>query len=244
MNKLTLNLEKTCYLPFTSYTSGLPNLGTLNIGLDSPIQEADKIKYLGIIIDRNLRWDMQIKHTARKIRGFLSKFKYLRDFLSQNHLKTLYFSLIESLLSYGILGWGGVNDCFLNELHILQKWILKIMYHKKLSFPTEALYNESQIKDIRQIYFQKILLFVHLGKIKLSTHEHCYNTRRNDSIFHPRSNKTIGQRTARYLAPRIYSLLPLEIKNIKQHSTFKRELKKWIITKRHIFINLINQRLA
>lgn len=36
VNKLTINLDETCYLPFNSYNSGVPNLGPLNIGLGLP----------------------------------------------------------------------------------------------------------------------------------------------------------------------------------------------------------------
>lgn len=49
-NKLSLNYNKTTYLPLCSYKSGSPNLGGLNIGLKSKIMEDGHIKYFGIIL--------------------------------------------------------------------------------------------------------------------------------------------------------------------------------------------------
>lgn len=119
-NKLTLNIDKTYYLPFASYSSTLPDMGNLKIDDMTEIPEAQYAKYLGIIIDKNLRWDLQINNIAKKLRGLISRFKFLKGFLSIPHLKTVYFALVQSQLSYGILGWGGVYDNHLEKINILQ----------------------------------------------------------------------------------------------------------------------------
>lgn len=241
-NKLSLNYEKTKYLPFCSYTNGLPNIGPLNVGLNSQILESDNTKYLGIIIDRHMRWDIHIKQLVKKIRGHIPKFKYLRDFLKTNYLKTIYYSQIESLLSYGILGWGGVNECYLNNVHIIQKWVLKIIFHKTKYYPSDILYKETQIKDVRQVFCQKILLAIFHKKIKLESREPTYNTRSDNTYVFPRSEKTVGQRSALYLAPRIFVLLPTYIRNIKSYKTYKKEIKKWIMQEEIImFSRILNQ---
>lgn len=67
-NKLTLKSEKMSYLPFTSYTNHLSNLGLLKIDDVISVLERDQIKYLGIIIDRHLRWYLQIKYVTNKLR--------------------------------------------------------------------------------------------------------------------------------------------------------------------------------
>lgn len=50
-NKLTLNTGKTKYLPFTSYTSSLPDKDPLCINQITQIPETDSIKFLGRVID-------------------------------------------------------------------------------------------------------------------------------------------------------------------------------------------------
>lgn len=57
-NIFTLNIEekKTKYLPFSSYN----NLESLEV--NSSIPESKSAKYLGITIDRNLKWDLHINN--------------------------------------------------------------------------------------------------------------------------------------------------------------------------------------
>ena len=55
-----------------------------------------------------------------------------------------------------------------------------------------------------------------------------YNTR-NKSKFHLRSIKsvTLGSETLSHLAPKIWELVPVEIKNVDSVASFKRAIKKW-----------------
>lgn len=61
-----------------------------------------------------------------KVRDLVSKFKNLKEYLTQNHLEcSIYFSLVEKILSHDILGRKGVADCHLNKVHFIQKWIYR-----------------------------------------------------------------------------------------------------------------------
>ena len=55
-----------------------------------------------------------------------------------------------------------------------------------------------------------------------------YNTR-NKRKFHSRSKKsvTFGSETLSYLGPKIWELVPVEIKNADLAASFKRAIKKW-----------------
>lgn len=247
-NTLTLNCDKTYYLPFTSYANHLPNMGLLNVDHDTMIPEVDSVKYLGIVIDRHLKWDLQIRHVVQKIRGLLSRFKYLKKFMGIKQLELLYYALIQSQMSYGIRAWGGVNDCHLNNLNVLQKWLLKIIYNKDIYYPSDLLYTNSKILDSRQLFCQSMLLAIFNNKINITCIRHIYNTRQQqqNNCQLPRCQKTIGQRSFTYLAPRLYDILPSDIKNIVKNTDstkkFKAKLKQWILqTPRHFIHNLINQ---
>lgn len=50
-NKLTINVKKTIYLAFTSFSNNLPNMRPLNIG---KYEIPETIRYLGVIVDRHL----------------------------------------------------------------------------------------------------------------------------------------------------------------------------------------------
>lgn len=244
-NKLTLNVEKTKYLPFTSYAANLPNIGALTIDENTEIPEAESIKYLGIIIDRHVRWNLQILNIVKKVRGLLPRFKYLRQMLDERHLKIVYYALVQSQLTYGIIGWGGVSNSHLQKLNMVQKWIIKLIYKKTITYPSDSLFKESGLLDIRQLFCSTILSNIQKKNIILEPIAHIYNTRIKDKCMPQRSLKTVGQRQCNYLASRLYNILPENIKIIHSLKNFKHKVRLWIQnTDRNIFHDLINQNIA
>lgn len=228
-NLLTVNFTKTHYLSFASYKNYLPHLGCLNIDQNLQISEANSVKYLGIIIDRHFRWNLQVDNVVKKIRSFLPKIKYLKKFVDKKHLKILYFSLIQTQLQYGILGWGGVNTYYLTNLVNTQKWILKVILSKGYHYPTELLYKESEVFDLRQLFCLAILKNSYKNKVMHSSIEHTYETRyKKDNCPAPRANKTVGQKSYCYLAPRILNALPSEIKSSNNSNVFNKKCKIWL----------------
>ncbi|KAJ8947832.1 hypothetical protein NQ318_009976, partial [Aromia moschata] len=116
------------------------------------IEAVTNIKYLGITIDQHMRWDIHstnVVNTLRKVQ----------------QLKIVYYALIESRLSYGILGWGGIANRYLKQLDILQKRFLKIMLNKNNTYPSVSLYSEAHVLDIRKLYVLNVAVIL-LNNIK------------------------------------------------------------------------------
>lgn len=229
---LTINAQKTFFLPFTSYSSNLPDFSKLLIHSSSAkfeISSKKYIKYLGLTIDCHLKWDIHAKNLVNKLRGLIAKFKLCKEFCNIPQLKILYYALVQSHISYGIIAWGGLNNIYLKKIEVMQKWIIKIMYGKCYRYPTNQLYEESQLLDIRQLFCQILLLNQYKQKnISLPiTHKH--NTRyKQHSVTLSMANKTIGQRSHAYIGPKIFNLLPAEIKSNNSTNKFKYDIKKWI----------------
>ena len=70
------------------------------------IQQKRSIKYLGIFIDENLKWDAQIQHVNNRIAKNLGIQSKLRYFVSVSSLRQLYYNLIYPYISYGLASWG------------------------------------------------------------------------------------------------------------------------------------------
>lgn len=241
-NLLTINFKKTNYLPITSYSNNLPKFKNIEITNNIQITEANNVKYLGIIIDKHLKWNLQIEYVINKLRCMLSKFKYLKNILNKNYLNMLYFSLIQSHLNYGILGWGSVSNKYLNNLEVIQKWFLKIIYNKDYTYSSNLLYKESKKMDIKQLFCYNILKYIYKNKIKININEHNHNTRNKyETTLKEKVNKSIGQKNFKYLLPFIYDRLPKNLKLIKSYTTFKNKIKEWIISMpRHIFHDILH----
>nr|CAH7725589.1 unnamed protein product [Callosobruchus chinensis] len=139
---------------------------------------------------------------------------------------------LRSQLNYGLVGWGGVRDCHLSVLEILQKWVIKVIFNKEKLYPTNQLYNESNIFDIRQLYFIKILSLVNKRKIDLHTIAHPQNTRQQQSyVLIPLMKKEIGHKCFKYLTAKFFNYLPSYLRASIHEKTFVTQLKTWIHTK-------------
>lgn len=79
--------------------------------------ETEKVKYLGIIIDKNLKWTDHVNYLTSRVRRLIHKFSELRKFMNKK-------TLVESIIKYGILVWGGLYNNALNPLSVVQNFIL------------------------------------------------------------------------------------------------------------------------
>lgn len=230
-NLLTINFEKTRYLPFASYSSSLPNFNVLSVrqcGLH--ILSAESISYLGVILDNHLRWNFHIEKLIMKIRSLLPMFRNLRHLLNVTQLKTLYFSLVRSQLLYGILSWGSVAYCYLRKLEVMQKWILKVIYNRKITFPSDELYREAEVMDVGQLFVFKVLTWLYKNKHIIVYNKHSYDTRKKFSQKE-KIKKNAGKLCYSYIALKLFDLLPEALRNINSIKKFSKATKVWIFQK-------------
>ena len=87
------------------------------------LTRVNKTKYLGIIIDENLKFLEQINYQISRLRYHIFIFYRMRQILSTNQLLILYYALFWPRATYDIIVWGGTPDTTLKSLHILQKKI-------------------------------------------------------------------------------------------------------------------------
>lgn len=187
------------------------------------------MRYLGIYLDSNLKWDVHIKYITKKLRYLLYKFKWLSQVLQINQMKILYYSLVEPHLIYGLLAWGSATNNAINNLQNVQKLIIKKVFKLKWNYPTDNLFSETKIFDIRQLFCQIILIWQYKNRRELVNVHHNYNTRyKVNSAVVPTIHKTKSQRCFTYLGPKLYNLIPTEIKSINSENLFKKKIKQWI----------------
>lgn len=246
---LTINFDKTNYIAFSCNKKRLPYYNEIYITQNQQticIKETEHTKYLGIEIDNHLKWDKHINILIKKLRSILYKFKTLRQILTLNNLKTVYYSLVYSVLQYGIGAWGAAYKTHVDRLTVVQKFFIKTMYNKNRTYPSDLLYHESQLMDINQIFCFKIINLQYKNKHQLQKIDHPYNTRYklDKQTKTLKANKTIGQRSYYFLAPHIYILIPEVIRNEVRQRRFKKLLKCWILSlprsKARDFIDISN----
>lgn len=221
-NELTLNVDKSKYISFSLTDTNRPNFTFLQLPRTTyKINEVISIKYLGIIVDKNLKWSIHVNNLCTKVRRLVLKFYEIRKFMSIKLLRIIYKSLVESILQYAIVVWGGLYANALEPLNVIQKYILKIMLQKQKRYPTDLLYSE-EILNVRMLYFFNSCLFLYKNKDMQQKLDHTYQTRQttNQNLAVPFYRRDGNQRFAKSLAPKIFNSLPINLKNITNYKRF------------------------
>lgn len=235
---LTINFDKTFFVPFTSYANNLPNYNSINIELATKhytISKSSTIKYLGVIIDSHLKWDKHIDFLARTVRRILYKLKILVKILNYQQLKSIYFALVQARLQYAIVSWGACYKTHLRSIDVLQKKCIKIIIKKPIFYPSDLTFSDSKLLDLRQIYFLNVLLYTYKNKHILTEISHKYGTRSKNkhNVITPTVQKTLGQRCYTYLCHKFYNFLPemyrVYLLKINSVQLFKKMLKIFLI---------------
>ena len=107
-------------------------------------------KFLGVIIDENLKWDVHTKYLNSKLKCEIGKLNRIKKCIPKIAYKELYHTLFESHLSYGISAWGGISFKKLEPLFITQKKVLKTMKHIIINLKLQLEFNLENYKSLEQ----------------------------------------------------------------------------------------------
>lgn len=237
--KLTLNIKKTNYIAFSLTQANRPDFSKIKIDEFNEISEVSHTKYLGVVIDRFLKWGPHIDYLSNRIRRLIGKFYELRDFMSRKLLIMVYRALVESLLRYGIVVWGGLYNNALYKLNIVQKFILRVLFRKNRMYASRLLFTK-EICNIRTIYMTTICVYLHTHSALKNFVDHDYGTRnkvkRNLKI--PLNYRSINLKYVSYLAPRVYNMLPTNIREITDRGRFRDQCVEYICSNYRNFVNV------
>jgi hypothetical protein len=118
-NRLSLNVAKTEFLLFR------PNRKkncTITLCLNkTKIRESKKIKYLGVLLDSNLSWNSHISELCKKLGCAVGMLHRIKNFCSTDTLKSIYYALFHSHLTYGLSVWGHASASLTKKIILLQK---------------------------------------------------------------------------------------------------------------------------
>ena len=79
----------------------------MRIGSDNKlISSAPHTKFLGLTTDSMPSWRTHIDHTIIKLSTACYVIRFLKPYMSDRTLLTIYYSLFHSVISYGIIFWG------------------------------------------------------------------------------------------------------------------------------------------
>ena len=155
-NRLSLNTEKTNYQLFSK-----GNMNEVNIKLNGKkINRKSCIKYLGVYVEENLKWNAHIDSVSTTISRNIGMMARVKFFLSSHELLLLYNSLVLPYLNYCAVVWGSNYATRLNKLTKLQKRALRIIDKKPFLYPSNELFIKYKLLKFPEIVKQQTIMIL------------------------------------------------------------------------------------
>jgi len=154
-NKLCINYSKSNFMLMNNHKN-------INFSVSinhHPISKQSSLKYLGVIRDDKLNWKPQIEKLVTQLSkscGMLFKWKHYTNI---SDLKSVYFALFHSYLTYSILNWGRTNKTTLLPLIRLQNKAARTLEYNKTK--TTVLYSKHKILEIPGLFKLSVAKFMY-----------------------------------------------------------------------------------
>jgi hypothetical protein len=181
-NKLAVNKSKTKYMIFRTKGKALPNNlpdvifneNELNYPFNNdlvttlerfhsnhPNVEGRYYKLLGILLDEHLTFNFHVNHLSKKLAKSLYCIKMAKHNVNPPGLRSLYFALIHSHLSYCPIILNCMNKTNLNRLEKIQKKAIRIITKSAYNAHTVPLFYNNKILPLDKIIKMAKLNFMH-----------------------------------------------------------------------------------
>ena len=212
-NKLVLNLEKTHFIAFGNHNDTIPS--NLNILINNyKLDRAWKIKYLGVYLDCNLRWNEHISWVTNKLKYLVYVFARFKKSMCKVVLLKLYYGLFSSIANYGIISWGSARKTIFKKLSNLQTRIIKIIFTN--------VDNTNKPLTIKQNYYVEAVLRDYKLLSKLFSKSR--KKTRNESLPLPKHRIGVAEKNYSYTAIKVFNLLPIHLRTLKSNYSTIRKL--------------------
>ena len=179
------------------------SVSNVHIILDkTKLKRVDKTKFLGVIIDENLSWKNHIDGITKTISRNIGMINKLKFIIPERILHTLYCTLALPYINYhGILIWGKACKTYLEKIHKLQKWAVRIISNSHYRSHSAPLFQKHDILNVNDLYQLELGVFMYKyfnGLLPISFYAfftklsdiHNYDPR-NKTNYNPTRNKKV-----------------------------------------------------
>ena len=211
-NYLTLNTSKTFTQIYTKRRAEIAIHVQIN-GVE--IKEMEKIKYLGVLIDSDMKFTSHINSITNIVSRNIGMIARTKQFLSKKQLLQLYNSLIFPYINYCCFIWGSNYESQIKKLIILQKRYMRIT---EGIFPPQSatpIFKKHNILKVKEIAHLQMLLIMHkylfdelppaIRRLLQLSPEPSHPTRQVNHFLNKFSTKNYRLFTFAYLGPKLWN---------------------------------------
>jgi len=148
-NKLSINMDKTCYSIFHKPNQKIPKLLN-NIKINGNIiKREESTKYLGILLDETLSYKNHINDLTTKL---VNSFKIVKHYVPVNNRILLFEAYFNSKIQYGIELYGSANQTLIKKLQVKQNRAIKTLFNLDFLTPTKQMHKDYKLLMVNDKY--------------------------------------------------------------------------------------------
>ena len=182
---------------------------------------------------------MDLREYKNAIKRFLAIFLGSCSSLT---LLSLYYTMVQPYLTYGIILWGPTYRCYLKQVSILQKKVIRCIHKSYYNAHTEPLFIRNKILKLDDLYkfelskcmfdcINGLLPTPILDYFTTNATIHAHHTRQRNIPHMTQTFGTISERSVTHKGPKTWIEIPQTIRLHQNKNIFSRLLKHDYITK-------------
>ena len=203
---------------------------------NSRIWESESEKILGVTIDRELKFEEHLRNILAIAGKKLTALARLSNVLNFSKFRLLLKSFVESQFAYCPLVWMLCSRTMNNKMNKLHERALRILYKDDISFFENLLEKDNSVKihdgNIKLLAKEMYKVYNNilpnaLGEF-LTNRALNYNLRHASTFIRDKVSTTYyGTNSLQILGPKIWDLLPPDIKSAESLESFQAKIKTW-----------------
>ncbi|KAI5640631.1 reverse transcriptase (RNA-dependent DNA polymerase) domain-containing protein [Phthorimaea operculella] len=225
-NNLKINFTKTKYMQLNNFKNFDSILDIFYA--DIKIENVQNAKFLGITLDKQIKWTNQVDEICSRVNRFVYALKRLRNITNKKTAVTAYHAYVQSVLRYGLIFWGS-SSC-IGRVFVSQKKCIRAICGIPPMESCKPFFKNLSILPLPSLYIYEVSVFVK-NNIHMFTDAGSINSRNRRDLRrlvygqNPRTHQYSKNCSVMFI--RIYNKIPKDIK-LLCNKPFKKALYLWI----------------
>jgi hypothetical protein len=228
LNHLQVNARKSVVMYFNCTRT---NGSDVKID-DSIITMVTSFTYLGYVIDDKLSFSKHTDNIASKLSSCNRILQRTRNFLPYHHICMIYNSIGKSYINYSSLILSKYNRTIFHKLNDRYLSVGTVLHNCTKRY---LVYHNWPDLDMLLIFYRYMFIYKVMHKNyapclrrNFQTSMHNYGTRQNNNLAVTRLIKKSSQNAFYNWSPRLWNLLPQDLKNCGSINIFRISLLAWL----------------
>ena len=227
-NKMIIHPEKTKCMIIASRQKHQLDPLELNIVINkSTIQQVDNHKLLGVIIDKDLRWENHINSICKKVSRNLYLLFKLKPYIDVQNMKNFYYAHCLSHFNYCSSVWSKASDIHIKKATRLHRRAANLLSDSDSLSTDEKLSELGLLPLHKQFMFNTLIMMfnAHSNQGPSYLKDLLMDSRRGNRYHIPLTRIDLYKNSFSFQGPSLWNSLPLQIRQCQSITQFKEKIR-------------------